>query len=161
MSDLIPKAKLDSLLDLLDAEHEDYTALLDVETGEAVIMEAWLVTAAKEGGHKMLAKVPEWQIPHAELARVIAADTRGRFIKGPGKYDFHEYRHMERFIGTVENEAHAEQLWRAIKGPGAFRHFKDTADRLDLLDAWFSWRDEAKKKYVTEWAKTHGIELEH
>jgi hypothetical protein len=34
---------------------------------------------------------------------------------------------MERFIGTVENAEAAEQLWRAIKGKGAFRYFKDTA----------------------------------
>jgi hypothetical protein len=44
---------------------------------------------------------------------------------------------MERFICTVADGQAADQLWRAIKGKGAFRYFKDTAHRLDLLKQWF------------------------
>lgn len=153
-----PEIKLAALLDLLESEHTDYTSLLDLETGEAVIMEARLVTAAARGDHKTLARVPEWQIPDAEMARVIAADAGGkRFIKGPDKIHFHECRHMERFIGTIENEDQAEQLWRAIESEEATRNFKDIADRLDLLDRWFSYRHGAMKEYVLKWAAENGL----
>ncbi len=64
---------------------------------------------------------------------------------------------MERFIGTVADAGAAEQLWRAIKGKGAFRYFKDTASRFGLLKQWFQYRDEAMKQFVRDWAEAHQI----
>jgi Uncharacterised protein family (UPF0158) len=64
---------------------------------------------------------------------------------------------MERFIGTVENAGAAEQLWRAIKGKGAFRYFKDTASRLGLLKQWYQYRDEAMREFVRDWAEAHQV----
>jgi hypothetical protein len=54
---------------------------------------------------------------------------------------------MERFIGAVEDAQASEQLWRAIKGKGAFRYLKDTASRLDLLERWYRYRDEAMREF--------------
>ncbi len=92
-----------------------------------------------------------------EIARAVCDDNGERFIDAPDKFDFHEYRHMERFIETVEDGETAEALWRAIKGRGAFRCFNDTADRLGLLDRWFRYRDEAMKEFVIAWAKETSI----
>ncbi len=78
----------------------------------------------------------------------------------PDKFDFHEYRQMERFIGTVESTPAAEELWRAIKGKGAFRFFKDTANRLGLLDQWYRYRDAAVKEYVLAWAEANQVTVE-
>lgn len=78
----------------------------------------------------------------------------------PDKFDFHEYRHMERFIGTVENADAAEQLWRAIKGKGAFRYFKDTASRLGVLERWFQYREEATRELVVSWAEANNVPVE-
>ena len=66
---------------------------------------------------------------------------------------------MERFIGTVEDAAAAEQLWRAIKGKGAFRYFKDTASRLGLLQRWFQYREAAVKEFIAGWAEANNIPL--
>ena len=92
-----------------------------------------------------------------EVARSILEDTGERFVHPPRKFDFHEYHQMERFIRTVVDAEAAEQLWRAIKGKGAFRYFKDTAARLDLLDEWFRYRDEAMKEFVIDWAKDNNL----
>jgi hypothetical protein len=67
---------------------------------------------------------------------------------------------MERFIGSVENSQAAEELWRAIKGKGAFRYFKDTAHRLGLLDQWYRYRDEAAKEHVIAWAEANQVTVE-
>ena len=101
--------------------------------------------------------MPDWQKPELEIARAIAADSGERFVAPPDKFDFNEYCHMERFIGTVEGAGAAEQLWRAIKGKGAFRYFKDTASRLGLLERWFQYRDDAIKEYVTDWADANRV----
>ena len=80
-----------------------------------------------------------------------------RFVAAPDKFEFHEYRQMERSIGTVRDSPAAEQLWRAIKGKGAFRYFKDTANRLGLLKEWYEYRYEATRKSVKDWAEAHQI----
>ena len=77
----------------------------------------------------------------------------------PSKFDFDEYRQMERFIGTLEDSAAAEELWRAVKGKGAFRYFKDTANRLGLLKQWYRYRDEAMKEFVSDWAEANKIPI--
>ncbi|MBN1864887.1 MAG: hypothetical protein JW808_08305 [Victivallales bacterium] len=73
------------------------------------------------------------------------------------RFDFHEYRRMEQFIGTVADVAAADQLRRAIKGKGAFRYLKDTADRLKLLDEWYEYRENAMRDFVLDWAKAHQL----
>lgn len=57
----------------------------------------------------------------------------------------------------MEDAGAAEQLWRAIKGKGAFRYFKDTASRLGLLQQWYRYRDSAMKEFVIEWAEAHKV----
>jgi hypothetical protein len=57
----------------------------------------------------------------------------------------------------VQDSAAAEELWRAIKGKGAFRCFKDTASRLGLLQQWYQYRDDALKQYVLDWAAGQNI----
>jgi len=67
---------------------------------------------------------------------------------------------MERFIGTVENAQAAEELWRAIKGKGAFRYFKDYARRLGLLDQRYRYREAAVKEHVIAWAEANRVTVE-
>ena len=64
---------------------------------------------------------------------------------------------MERFSRSLEDESAAEQLWRAIKGKGAFRHFKDTLHRLKIEKQWYEYRDKAMKEFVIDWAESHGV----
>jgi hypothetical protein len=61
---------------------------------------------------------------------------------------------MEEFIGSVADADAAEQLGRATRGKGAFRHFKDTLHRLSLQDQWYRYRDEAMKA-LDDWKARH------
>ncbi|MEO6993477.1 MAG: UPF0158 family protein, partial [Lacunisphaera sp.] len=78
----------------------------------------------------------------------------------PTKFDFHEYRTMEKFIGTVADAAKADQLWQAIKGKGAFRYFKDTAHRLGVIDDWYRYRDDAMNNFMLRWAEVNEISVD-
>ena len=82
-------------------------------------------------------------------------------MDAPDKFDFHEYRQMERFIGTVEDDAASNELFRAINGKGAFRYFKDTASRLGLMDRWYEYREEAMRKFVIAWAEMNKVPCHH
>jgi len=149
--------KLSELIDALEFDSDEHRAWVDLQNGCVVSVDQSLLSALEEGEDEALTDLPAWQQPELENARAIAADSGERFVPAPDKFDFNEYRHMERFIGTVAETAAAEQLWRAIKGNGAFRYFKDTASRLGLLNRWFQYREDAIKEYVTDWAEANSV----
>ena len=152
-----PPAKLSDLMDPVELDFEEYVTRFDRQTGQMVSVDRHILSAFEEGHEEDLGDVPEWQEPELEIARAMVEDEGGRFISPPSKFDFNEYRQMERFIGTLESPEAAEQLWRAIKGKGAFRYFKDTAHRLGLLEQWYRYRDTAIKKSAVEWAEANGV----
>lgn len=150
------KAKLSDLIEALEFDLPDYDTRYDRETGRLVTVEEAVLRYVEEGDVEALASLAEWHKEEVEIARAILADTGGRFIDPPDKFEFHEYRQMERFIGTVEGAA-AEELWRAIKGKGAFRYFKDTLHRLGLQDQWYRYREQAMKEFVMAWAEENRV----
>lgn len=148
---------LSELLNALDFDSAEHVTKVDLRDGTVVSVDDSVLSTAEEGDDESLGDLPDWQKEEAEIARLIVQDSGERFVDAPDKFDFHEYRHMERFIGTVEDDAAANELLRAIKGKGAFRYFKDTASRLGLLDDWHRYREEAMKKFVITWAEANNI----
>ncbi len=155
-----PSAKLSELIEALEFESEESVTRFDRQTGRIVSVDRHILSAFEEGEEDKLGDLPDWQKEQLEIARAVAGDEGERFIDPPDKFDFHEYHQMERFIGTVENTQAAEELWRAIKGKGAFRFFKDTASRLGLLDQWYQYRDAAVKEHVLAWAEASEVTVE-
>ncbi|MCP4153023.1 MAG: hypothetical protein GY757_35150 [bacterium] len=101
---------------------------------------------------------PEWQKEHLEKIKPIPEDTcPARYIGLPLKYDFHEYAVMERFITSLSGADMRESLWRAIKGRGAFRDFKNEINRLRIADQWYAYRDAALKEFVIRWCEAGDI----
>ena len=152
--------KLSELVEAVDWVSEDQQPLIDLESGHVVFVDSYLTGLLEEGDEEALAELPDWQQEGLEIARAVLADTGRRFMAVPDRFDFHEYRQMERFIGTVEDTGAAEALRRAIKGRGAFGRFKDAAARLDLLERWFRYRDDALRDFVRDWAEVKGLAFE-
>ena len=152
--------KLSELIEALEFESEEHATRVDLQNGCVVRVDNSALSAVENEDEDALNDLPDWQKEEVEVARAIVGDSGERFVAAPGKFDFHEYRQMERFIGTVENAETAEQLWRAVKGKGAFRYFKDTASRLGLLEQWYRYRDDALKEFVVEWAGAHNVPFE-
>ena len=152
--------KLSELIEALEFESEEHVTRVDLQNGSVVTVELAVLSAVEEGDEEALADLADWQKPEVEVARAMAEDPGERFVDVPDKFDFHEYREMERFIGTVSDSAVAEELWRAIEGKGAFRYFKDTANRLGLLKQWYEYRDNALNEFVADWAEARKILIE-
>jgi len=151
--------KLSELIEALEFDSDEYAGRVDLENGTVVRLSHSLLSAVEEGNEESLGSLADWEKEEVEIAKAMVQDSGERFVAAPGKFDFHEYRQMERFIQTVEDVAAAEQLWRAIKGKGAFRYFKDTAGRLGLLRQWYQYRDDAMKEFVVGWAEAHQVPL--
>jgi hypothetical protein len=151
------EGKLSELTDALEFESVERRTYFDRHTGRIVSVADALLTAVEEGEDEALRSLPDWQKEEVETARAIVNYSGDRFIDPPGKFEFNEYRHMERFIRALPDAQATEQLWRAIKGHGAFHHFKDTLYRLGLQDQWFGDRGKAMKEFVIGWAETNNV----
>lgn len=149
--------KLSELIEVLEFDSDEHVTKVDLQNGCVVRVDRSVLSAVEESDEESLGELPDWQKPELEIARVIVEDSGERFVDAPDKFDFHEYHQMERFIGTVEHAEAAEQLWRAIKGKGAFRYFKDTASRLGLLEQWYRYRDDTMREQVVAWAEAHQV----
>ena len=150
--------KLSELIEAVEFDSDEFGSWVDLQNGGVVRLAHSLISAVEESDDEALQSMAEWEKEEVEIARAVVEESE-RFVKAPGKFEFHEYRQMERFIGTVQDTAAAEQLWRAIKGKGAFRYFKDTASRLGLLKQWYEYRDEALEAFVRDWAEAHQVPL--
>jgi hypothetical protein len=153
-------AKLSDLIAALDmGEMMEYESYFDRNTNRIVMVESTMLSRVEEGDEESLADLSE-DDEQLEIARAIVNDDGSRFLAPPDQYDFHEYRLMERFIGSLDDEKAADQLWRAINGRGAFRYFKDTIHNLGIQEKWYLFRDDAMKRFVIEWAEENGIPFE-
>lgn len=159
-ADMKPVASLTDLVDSLDFQHEDYRSYFDRQTARVVSVEISILSAFEEGDEEDLDDVPDWQKNEVEIARAIVNDNSKRFIDPPDKFDFHEYRHMEDFIDTVDDAQIAKHLARAIRGSGAFRRFKETLYHFDIQERWFQYRAKAMKEFVIKWAEENDIAYE-
>jgi len=69
-----------------------------------------------------------------------------------------QYRWMERFIATVEDEELRRRLNIAIDGKGAFRRFKDALMSHPVdRERWFAFRSERLRSCMDSWLTAHGI----
>jgi hypothetical protein len=151
--------KISDLTDVLEFDMPTYIMYFDRQTGQLVSVDREVMSGVEEGDEELLDRLPDWQKEEVEIAQAILDDDGDRFIDAPDRFDFNEYQHMQRFIKTVQDQSDAEELWRAIRSSGAFRYFKDTAERLGLLERWFRYRDEAMKEFIIAWAEANNVPL--
>jgi Uncharacterised protein family (UPF0158) len=70
-----------------------------------------------------------------------------------------QYRWMERFVTSVEDETLRERLIIAIDGKGAFRRFKDVLLHYPgERERWFSYRADLLHAFINEWLVENSIE---
>jgi hypothetical protein len=155
-----PPAKLSDLILALDMPSEEFRTYFDRKTGAVVSVEETLLSSLEDGGEEDLDDLAEWQKEEYEVAKEIVSDDGSRFLPPPDKFEFHEYRVMEEFIRSMDDDEAADQLWRSIKGRGAFRYFKDTLHRLGIQQSWYDYLEKAQREFVIEWAKENKVDFE-
>ena len=69
-----------------------------------------------------------------------------------------QYRWMERFIATVEDEELRRRLNIAIDGKGAFRRFKDVLLAYPVeRERWFAYRSNLLHWHIQTWLANHEL----
>lgn len=148
---------LEEVVEHLEMQMSESASYLHQETGALLFVQDREFRQAEklEHGEIDIEDVPEWQRDH--LPKVYEAVHEPEWIQLPTEWDIHEYRMMEKFCYSVEDEEHREQLLRAIQGRGAFRYFRDTADRLGLTEDWYAFRDQAYEDKAVRWLEANDI----
>ena len=96
--------------------------------------------------------------PEAALNRQQVSENIRNYMRIEPASSREQYRWMEKFVGSVTDEALRERLIISIDGKGAFRRFKDVllaypAER----ERWFSYRAELLHWHIQQWLEQHDI----
>ena len=90
----------------------------------------------------------------ALLKNIVATD---HYLPLPDRFEINEYRMMERFCLSVDDDDLRDDLCDAIRGRGAFRRFKDRMQAYGIAEAWYRYRDAALREMAMAWCEAHGI----
>jgi len=96
--------------------------------------------------------------PEASINRQTVSENIRNFLRIEPASSREQYRWMEKFVGSVVDEALRERLIISIDGKGAFRRFKDVllaypAER----ERWFSYRADLLHWHIHNWLEQHDI----
>ena len=98
--------------------------------------------------------------PEDEEKRQLIRRSEGRFVHLDPASSREQYRWMERFVSSVEDDALRERLVLAIDGKGAFRRFKDVLLSYPVeRDRWFTYRANLLRIYINGWLSNKDIVL--
>jgi hypothetical protein len=147
---------LKSVVNEMDVISDDVTAYINKKTGELCAVseeEANIIEAGNEDDEF----IPEWQkeiLP--KVREVLESDD---FVALPDQFEIHEYSIMERYCLSLSDEGLQDGLFRAIRGSGAFRRFKDAIHRKEIQDDWYHFRNEVLKSIATDFLESEGIDF--
>ena len=88
-----------------------------------------------------------------DMERVQAPE----FLTLPRESAADDYRLMERFCHTVEDDKTRDALRKAINGKGAFRRFRDELHRVGRREEWFAYKERALADVAADFLAQHGI----
>ena len=124
------KTELNEVMEAMDASRNDENVYFDRTTGRFVYLMGEN-DSAKEEGHD--------------------------YLLMPSREELNDYRAMEEFVNTVEDDDTREWLANAMKGKGAFRRFRGACDRFHILDDWYDWLDAFHRDQAIQWCEDNGI----
>ncbi|MCA9944915.1 MAG: hypothetical protein KC449_15625 [Anaerolineales bacterium] len=148
-----PIIRLKDFVEEMEVVSDEIKVFLNIRTGEFATHSTEELGAAEVGAD--LEKFPEWQRAVIQQAgEVLFSDD---FRELPTKFEIHEYKIMESFCYSVEDEALSHRLLNGIRGRGAFRYFKDVVYEFGIEKEWFQFREQAFKEIAIDWLETNNI----
>jgi hypothetical protein len=147
------QVKLKDIIEGLEFLTDEGPLYLNTTTGEVVYVTTEELRAAEED--TPLEDFPEWQHDAIRLAgEIIETD---HYLPLPDRFEINEYRIMERFCLSVDDDDLRDDLCDAIRGRGAFRRFKDRIQAYGIVEVWYRYRDAALREIAIAWCEEHGI----
>ncbi len=151
--------KLNDIVNALEMHIPETSSFVNKVTGEVVTFSQDVLGACEDNDlDELLAECPKWQREEYMAARDFL-DHEGNFAPLPDEFEVDEYSMMENFCGTVADENISDALYRAIRGKGAFRRFKDEIHRFGIEQQWYDYRHAEHVRIAKEWCRENNIEF--
>jgi hypothetical protein len=151
------KVKIDDIIDAVDFDSDMSVSFLNTKTKKVCMFtDEELRAAASDIG---LSDSVEWYCEAVARAKHYL-EHPDDYLSLPEKYDFNEYRIIEKFIARVVIPRQSEMLFQSIQGKGAFRRFKVLLDKFTLIDEWYKYRGQKLRDFVEFWCKENKIDFE-
>ena len=134
------KINLSVITEALDEKMEDWQQFYNIRTGE-------------------VETIPDFDfIDRSDYEELIdkIENNFDEWIHLPSRYDIHEYNIMERFADLKGSY----ELRKALQMRKPFRHFKDVAIRIGLIDEYYTSKSEELRKIARSWCINHEIPFE-
>jgi len=147
------RVKLSDIVEGLELQSDESFSYLNTATGEVVSVTTEELRATEED--EPLDDFPDWQHDAIRMARDIVETDH--YLPLPDRFEINEYRIMERFCLSVDDEDMRDDLCDAIRGRGAFRRFKDRMQLYGLAEDWYRYRDATLREIAIAWCEAHGI----
>ena len=144
---------LKAVVEEMDVPSDEYHAYLNKNTGELVTIGEEEVNIIESGDS--IENYPGWQQEAIRETKDVLNSSE--YLPLPSKFDINEYRIMERFCLSVEEEKLRDRLLQCIRGSGAFGRFKNAIHQYGIVDKWFKFRQEAFEETAVEWLESNNI----
>ena len=142
---------LEDVVDAMEMTPDDWGAYLIKETCQVCVVPDDLLGAGDEDS-LFLDLADEWMIQDAKLIKEYES------ISLPDKFEIDEWNIMKKFSQSRSVEAHCGELLDSIHGRGAFRSFRRTLERLNLIDQWYEFRAAAIEAVAVGWLEQNGVQ---
>jgi hypothetical protein len=143
---------LRDVVEALDLVSDELHSVLDPDSGEIITFNEEEARLAENGDW---ATAPEWL--QENLPKIKHALEDDRMLELPDRVHIDEWRMMQDFALEEEQCRCRQELVSAVHGSGAFRHFKQTIERLGLEQSWYRYRAAAFERVAREWLEENKI----
>src|SRR3990167_7927988 len=146
--------KIRDLIEAIESHSDELQSVIHLKSGKICLISEEAVNIAEEDDDDY----PEWQKEDIEIAKHYF-ENESDYLSLPTQHDVNEYRIMEDYASSLEDEKIAGQLLISLRGKGAFSRFKDSVILLGIDKEWYKFRDERYKQFAIEWCKDNEISL--
>jgi len=149
--------RLKEIVNRLDCFVDGWNCYLNKKTGDIVEIQMEYLSIAEESEDDDLSEYEDWE-QDAIREAVDVVENWGDYIELPDREEVNEYRIMENFCYSQEDDKLRNKLCYAIDGKGAFRRFKDAIIQHGVEEEWDSYKDETLCEIARAWCEFNQID---
>ncbi len=149
---------LKEIADSLDCLIDEWHYYLNKKTGEIVEIQTEYLSIAEDlDDDDDFSEYQDWEQDAIQDA-VVVLENWGDYVELPDKEEVNEYRIMEKFCYSQEDNKLRNKLCNAIDGKGAFRRFRDAINQYGIENDWNAYKYETLCEIAREWCEFHKIQ---
>ena len=149
---------LKEIADRLDFLMDEWNYYLNKKTGEIVeIQREYLSIAEESEDDDDFGEYQDWE-QDAIREAVAVLENWGDYLELPDKEEVNDYRIMENFCYSLEDNKLRNKLCYTIDGKGAFRRFRDAINYHGIESDWNAYKYDTLCGIVREWCEFHKIQ---